>query len=64
MTIKYINIGKGIFMALIRLQEAMAPIYARMIHWGRITLDDVNPQTEEYREYVKRVYRDLFLEEL
>lgn len=39
---------------------AMAKIYARLIHWGDITLDDVIPQTEEYREYVRYIYNTIY----
>ena len=46
------------------LQQAMAILFARQIHGGTKTLDDVKPQTEEYRAYVIAVYRQLFHEEL
>jgi hypothetical protein len=46
------------------LQKAMATLYARQIHAGTKTLDDVKPQTAEYRAYVAAVYRQLFGEEL
>lgn len=49
---------------LTKLEKAMAPIYARRIHSGKMTLDEVIPQTEEYRQYVSYVYYDLFREEL
>jgi hypothetical protein len=45
-------------------QKKMAKIYARRIHDGVITLDDVKPQTEEYRKYVAQVYFELFGEVL
>ena len=43
-----------------RQNEAMGRIYARQIHRGEITLDDVIPQTEEYRNYVRNVYNAMF----
>ena len=46
------------------LQKAMANLYARQIHAGTKTLDDVKPQTEEYRAYVAAVYRKLFHEDI
>ncbi len=50
--------------AMTTLQKAMATLYARQIHAGRKTLDDIKPQTPEYRAYVQAVYRQLFHEEL
>ena len=50
--------------AMSALQKAMAKLYARQIHAGVKTLDDVKPQTAEYRAYVAAVYRQLFDEEL
>ena len=50
--------------AMTILQQAMAKLYARQIHAGTKTLDDVKPQTEEYRAYVIAVYSQLFHEEL
>ena len=50
--------------ALTALQKAMANLYARQIHAGVKTLDDVKPQTEEYRAYVAAVYRKLFHEDI
>lgn len=46
------------------LQKAMAKTYARRIHAGEMTLDDVKPQTAEYRAYVCLVYKQLFNEDL
>ena len=46
------------------LQKAMATLYARQIHAGQKTLDDVKPQTAEYRAYVAAVYYQLFHEVL
>ena len=43
-----------------RQNEALGRIYARQIHRGEITLDDVIPQTEEYRNYVRNVYNAMF----
>lgn len=40
--------------------ELMGKIYARQIHSGKITLDDVVPQTEDYRNYVRSVYNIMF----
>ena len=45
-------------------QKSMAKIYARRIHDGAITLDDVKPQTKEYRDYVSQVYFELYGEVL
>ena len=42
------------------LQKSMANIYARQIHSGEKTLDDIKPQTQEYRLYVSSVYRKKF----
>ena len=50
--------------AMTALQKAMAILYARQIHARQKTLDDVKPQTLEYRAYVQAVYRQLFHEEL
>jgi hypothetical protein len=50
--------------AMNALQKAMAKQYAYAIHDGRRTLDDVRPQTEEYRAYVKAVYKQMFHEDL
>jgi hypothetical protein len=50
--------------AMNALQKAMAKQYAYAIHDGRRTLDDVKPQTEEYRAYVKAVYKQMFHEDL
>ena len=50
--------------AMTTLQKAMATLYARQIHAGQKTLDDVKPQTEEYRAYVAAVYYKLFHEVL
>lgn len=50
--------------AMTALQKAMANLYARQIHAGVKTLDDVKPQTEEYRAYVAAVYRKLFHEDI
>lgn len=50
--------------AMTALQKAMAILYARQIHARQKTLDDVKPQTPEYRAYVQAVYRQLFHEEL
>lgn len=47
-----------------QMQKAAAKIYARQIHAGKLTLDDVIPQTEEYREYVKQCYFELYHEQL
>lgn len=46
--------------AMTALQKAMAKVYARAIHNGTKTLDDVKPQTEEYRAYVIAVYKKLY----
>lgn len=46
------------------LQKRMAKIYARKIYNCQMTLDDVKPQTEEYREYVKAVYKEMYNQEL
>lgn len=46
--------------AMTALQKSMAKIYARAIHRGSRTLDDVRPQTEEYRAYVIAVYKQLY----
>ena len=46
------------------LQKAMAKQYAYAIHDGRRTLDDVKPQTPEYRAYVCLVYKQMFGEDL
>ena len=46
------------------LQKAMANLYARQIHSGAKTLDDVKPQTPEYRAYVSEVYYQLYHERL
>lgn len=50
--------------AMTVLQKAMANLYARQIHAGAKTLDDVRPQTAEYRAYVAEVYYQLFHERL
>jgi hypothetical protein len=50
--------------AMTALQKAMAKQYAYAIHDKRRTLDDVKPQTAEYRAYVAAVYYQLFHEEL
>ena len=50
--------------AMTALQKAMAKLYARQIHAGKMTLDDVKPQTEEYRAYVAAVYRQMFHEDI
>ena len=50
--------------AMNALQKAMATLYARQIHAGAKTLDDVRPQTAEYRAYVAEVYYQLFHERL
>lgn len=50
--------------AMTALQKAMANLYARQIHAGTKTLDDIKPQTAEYRAYVALVYRQLFNEDL
>ena len=42
------------------LQKSMASIYARQIHSGEKTLDNVKPQTQEYRMYVGSVYYQKF----
>lgn len=47
-------------MALTNLQIAMAKIYARLIYRGERTLDTIYPQTEEYRNYVRYIYNDLY----
>lgn len=47
-----------------KLQKSMGKIYARQIHAGRCTLDEVKPQTEEYREYVRQCYYEIYHEEL
>ena len=44
------------------LQKAAAKIYAQAIHDGKKTLDDVRPQTDEYRAYVASVYFQMFHE--
>jgi hypothetical protein len=46
--------------AMTALQKAMANLYARQIHAGTKTLDDVKPQTAEYRAYVTAVYHKLY----
>lgn len=46
--------------AMERQNEVMGRIYARQIHRGEITLDDVTPQTEDYRNYVRNVYNTMF----
>ena len=48
--------------AMTALQKAMANLYARQIHAGTKTLDDVRPQTDEYRAYVAYVYYQLYKE--
>lgn len=50
--------------AMTALQKAMAKTYARQIHAGTITLDDVKPQTEEYRAYVAMVYKQIYHEDI
>ena len=50
--------------AMTALQKAMANLYARQIHAGTKTLDDVKPQTAEYRAYVAAVYRQLYHEDI
>ena len=50
--------------AMTALQKAMANLYARQIHAGTKTLDDVKPQTAEYRAYVSAVYYQLYHEVL
>ena len=46
------------------LQKAMAKIYAMEIHKGKKTLDDVKPNTDEYKNYVREVYYQMYKEEL
>ena len=48
--------------AMTALQKAMANLYARQIHAGTKTLDDIKPQTDEYRAYVSYVYYQLYKE--
>jgi hypothetical protein len=50
--------------AMTALQKAMAKQYAYAIHDKRRTLDDVKPQTAEYRAYVAAVYKEMFHEDL
>ncbi len=50
--------------AMTALQKAMAKIYAMQIHAGKKTLDDVIPQTEEYRAYVTVVYHQMYPNEV
>ena len=50
--------------AMNALQKVMAKQYAYAIHDGRRTLDDVKPQTPEYRAYVAAVYKQMFGEDL
>ena len=50
--------------AMTALQKAMANLYARQIHAGTKTLDDVKPQTAEYRAYVAEVYYQIYHERL
>lgn len=45
---------------MIALRMAMAKIYARQIHQGQKTLDDIKPQYQEYRDYVAEVYYQMF----
>lgn len=49
---------------MIALQKCMASIYAINIHNGKVTLDDVRPQTPEYREMVRQAYYNMYHEEL
>lgn len=50
--------------AMTALQKAAAKIYAKAIHDGKKTLDDIRPQTEEYRAYVTAIYRQMYHEEI
>ncbi len=50
--------------AMSALQKAIAKNYAMAIHQGKKTLDDVKPQTAEYRAYVAQVYYQMYKEEL
>ena len=50
--------------AMTALQKAMANLYARQIHAGTKTLDDIKPQTAEYRAYVAAIYYQLYHEVL
>ena len=42
------------------LQKAMANIYIRQLHNGEVTLDDVKPQTDEYKMYLSVLYQKKF----
>ena len=46
--------------AMTALQKAAAKVYATSIHNGKRTLDDVKPQTAEYRAYVMAVYHQMY----
>jgi hypothetical protein len=50
--------------AMTALQKAMANLYATQIHNGKKTLDDVRPQTAEYRAYVAMVYYQKYHKEI
>lgn len=56
--------GSAMTAMITALQKAMAKQYAYAIHDKRRTLDDVKPQTAEYRAYVAAVYKEMFHEDL
>lgn len=60
----YVLGGKTMNVLMERLQKAAGKLYARQIRAGKRTLDDVIPQTEEYRQYVRQCYYEIYHEEL